>query len=382
MDEKLVEEISNSTGVPQELVSRSAQARAEANGVDINNILASWSSGEVVAASPKVDTPEAVVPETVVEEAVVPETVVEEAVVPETVVEEAVVPETVVEEAVVPETVVGTIEEVGPPVTLFNKIVKTVQYGSLFGIVAGFIQAFIISSNLYDGLVLESETLKLIANYEQSRYILNLALTTTFFAIINTVNIKKILDTNFDGFGIHTSDRESVFLGLGLGLIFGSSSGFLITSSVGQVFEGILPEDPTTYLIPVFGSFWRVVLFGIISQSLIALITMVLGVPKGLDVYEQEQADIIRKRITGSIVVPLGAILSGGIVAVFISQVFINFHDYAVLSALIISATVLLFASIMSSAPKIKITKNEVLIAGAGILTLIVIIASVAASQH
>ena len=32
MDEKLVEEISSSTGVPQELVSRSAQARAEANG--------------------------------------------------------------------------------------------------------------------------------------------------------------------------------------------------------------------------------------------------------------------------------------------------------------------------------------------------------------
>ena len=31
MDEKLIEEISNTTGVPQMLVSRSAQARAEAN---------------------------------------------------------------------------------------------------------------------------------------------------------------------------------------------------------------------------------------------------------------------------------------------------------------------------------------------------------------
>ena len=207
MDEKLVEEISSSTGVPQELVSRSAQARAEANGVDINNILSSWSSGEVVAPSPQVDK------------------------------QEPVVAETVEEEPVVAETVVATIEEVAPPVTLFTKIIKTLQYGSLFGVVAGFIQAFIISSNLYDGLVLESETLKLIANYEQSRYILNLALTTTFFAIVNSVNIKKILDTNFEGFGIHTSDRESVFLGLGLGLIFGSSTGFLITSSIGQVIE-------------------------------------------------------------------------------------------------------------------------------------------------
>ena len=71
MDEKLVEEISSSTGVPQELVSRSAQARAEANGVDINNILSSWSSGEVVAPSPQVDNQEPVVAETVEEEPVV-----------------------------------------------------------------------------------------------------------------------------------------------------------------------------------------------------------------------------------------------------------------------------------------------------------------------
>ena len=51
MDEKLVEQISTSTGVPQELVSRSAQARAEANGVDINVILNSWSSGETPSVS-------------------------------------------------------------------------------------------------------------------------------------------------------------------------------------------------------------------------------------------------------------------------------------------------------------------------------------------
>ena len=33
MDENLVEQISTATGVPQELVSRSAQARAQASGV-------------------------------------------------------------------------------------------------------------------------------------------------------------------------------------------------------------------------------------------------------------------------------------------------------------------------------------------------------------
>ena len=69
MDEKLIEEISNTTGVPQMLVSRSAQARAEANGVDINSILSSWSSG----------SPTAPVATEVVEEAPVATEVVEEA---------------------------------------------------------------------------------------------------------------------------------------------------------------------------------------------------------------------------------------------------------------------------------------------------------------
>jgi len=372
MDEKLVEQISTDTGVPQELVSRSAQARAEANGVDVNAILASWSSGEAPAVS-------SAPVETVVEESPV-ETVIEEAPV-ETVVEESPV-ETVVEESPV-ETVLSFVdEEIPPPAQLSVKIFRALQYGTVFGIVAGFIQAFIVSSYLYEGLILESETLNLIANYTPTQYILNIALTTTFFAVISSINLKKILEKNYEGFGILTNDRESLFLGVGLGLIFGSSIGFVITSNIGVTIEAILEDDVTTYLIPVIGSFWRIVLFSTISQAIIASIVMVLGIPKGLDIYELKEANVIRNRVTGSIVIPLGAILFGGVISVLISQVFINFHDYAPLFALIISAAILLFASVMSSAPKIKITRNEVLIAAAGVITLTVIIASVAASQN
>ena len=352
MDEKLVEQISTATGVPQELVSRSAQARAEANGVDINAILNSWSSGEAPSVS---STPV----ETVVEEAPV---------------------ETVVEEAPV-ETMVDYVDEdVVPPAQLGEKIFRALQYGAIYGIVAAFIQAFIVSSYLYEGLILEAETLNLI--YVPTQYILNIALTTTLFAIINSVNLKKVLEKNYEGFGILTNDRESVFLGIGLGLIFGSSVGFLITSSIGVTIEAILEDDVTTHLIPVMGSFWRIVLFSTLSQAIIAAIGILLGVPKGLDIYELKEANIIRNRVTGSIVIPLGAILFGGVISVLISQVFINFHDYAPLFALIISAAILLFASVMSSAPKIKITRSEVLIASAGVITLIVIIASVASTQN
>ena len=226
------------------------------------------------------------------------------------------------------------------------------------------------------------DRLNLISNYTPTSYIFNIAITTTFFAIINSLNLRKILEKNYEGFGILTNDRESVFLGIGLGLIFGSSIGFVITSNIGQVIEPILEEDLTTYLIPVIGSFWRIVIFSTFSQALISVIGILLGIPKGLDIYELKEANIIRNRVTGSIMIPLGAIVFGGAISVLISQVFINFHDYAPLFALIISAAILLFASVMSSAPKIKITRNEVLIAAAGVVTLTVIIASVAASQN
>jgi len=189
------------------------------------------------------------------------------------------------------------------------------------------------------------------------------------------------LDSNFDGFGILTSDRESVFAGGGLGLVLGSSTAFFIINSVGQTIEPVLPDDPVINLIQVGGAFWRIVILSTFAQAAISTLTMLLGVPKGLEDFEDSEAQKIRQRIVGSIVIPLGSIIVGGLIAVAIAQVFLNFHEYAPLFALIISAAILLFASVMSAAPKIKITKSEVLIASAGVLTLIVIIASVAASQ-
>ena len=75
----------------------------------------------------------------------------------------------------------------------------------------------------------------------------------------------------------------------------------------------------------------------------------------------------------------------GSLGAIFgseISKRFSNSFDEYGLEFFTLSAAILLFASVMSSAPKIKITRNEVLIAATGVITLTVIIASVAASQN
>ena len=371
MDEKLVEQVSSSSGIPQMLVSRSAQARAEASGVSVNDVLTSWTGGEAIQAAPIDETVSE--PQVVVEDAPAPsEEQVDEPV-------EVVEPENIVETV---QTAVLIKEDLPPPVNISEKLLRSLKFGLGFGVIAGFVQGLLSSSYLYDGLILEAETQKLIAEYNAVSFVIIISLSTSFLGILNSLNVKKYLDSNFDGFGILTSDRESVFTGGGLGLVFGSSTAFFIINSVGQTIEPVLPDDPVINLITVGGAFWRVVVLSTFVQAAISSLTMLLGVPRGLEGFEESEAQKIRQRIVGSIVIPLGSIVVGGLIAVAIAQVFLNFHEYAPLFALIISAAILLFASVMSAAPKIKITRSEVLIASAGVLTLIVIIASVAASQH
>ena len=377
MDEKQLEQLSSSSGIPLELLSRSVQARAESSGVSPADILNSWSGGEAIDPLP-VSKEKVIVVEEAANEVSDNANTADETI--EEQLEEPVFEENINHEKA--SSVAVMQEDIAAPVTISQKIIKSLKYGVGFGVVAGFIQGLLASSYLYDGLILEAETQNLIAEYSPVSFVAIVSLSTAFFSILNSLNLKKILDSNFEGFGVLTTDRESIYTGAGLGLVFGSTISFYIINSIGQRIEGILPEDPVINLISVSGALWRIVILSAIIQALVSIISMLLGVPKGLDRYEDLEANKIRSRIVGSIVIPLGSIVVGGIIAVAIAQIFLRFHEYAPLFALIISAAILLFASVMSSAPKIKITRSEVLIASAGVLTLIIIIASVAASQH
>ena len=73
----LVNKVADILNAPVDLVQRSAEARAAASGVSVDDVLSSWAGGEsVAAAAPKEEAP---VEETVEEEAPVEETVEEEA---------------------------------------------------------------------------------------------------------------------------------------------------------------------------------------------------------------------------------------------------------------------------------------------------------------
>ena len=100
---ELLAKVAEILGAPETLVQRSAEARAEASGNTVEEVLQSWAGGEAIAASAPV-----------VEEAPVEE------VIEEVVVEEAPVEEVVVEEAPVAKSVTTKVETVIKKVSMAN----------------------------------------------------------------------------------------------------------------------------------------------------------------------------------------------------------------------------------------------------------------------
>ena len=80
---ELLSKVAEILKAPEELVQRSAEARAEASGKSVDEVLQSWAGGEAIESSPAAEAPAAEAPveeapaEEVVEEAAVEEVVEE-----------------------------------------------------------------------------------------------------------------------------------------------------------------------------------------------------------------------------------------------------------------------------------------------------------------
>ena len=104
---ELLSKVAEILKAPEELVQRSAEARAEASGKSVDEVLQSWAGGEAIESSPATETP--------VEEAPVEEAPVEE------VVEESPVEKAPVEEVVEEAPVEASVKTVVKKVSVINK---------------------------------------------------------------------------------------------------------------------------------------------------------------------------------------------------------------------------------------------------------------------
>lgn len=347
-------------GAPEAIVKRSAEARAKASGVSVDEILAAWAGGETVtAAAPPPPAPE-------VENAGAAEA--EPAPVPPP------TPVAAPQVPSVPETVEPE-EEAVEARPLRDRISVAGRVGFWSGVLLGVLGLLAASPwTLPNASVMGEEgDFSPALILERGRLILVTALFSVLFGAIVASLSRTLAGWVQNGGGLSGRGRTSALLGAVLGGVLGLGAGAAL-ASFGQPVE----NAPELIQLPVVAAIFVVMIGGGVLGWVVAAVVQILGVPAGVRDEETEEMTRVQSRLTGAIAVPLAGILALGLLVLPLAVVLIRSNHLAsggaAILAIIASASILAIASLSASRPGMRISRGEFLLAlgGIGIVVMIV----------
>ena len=351
-------------GIPEELTSRSASARASANGTSTDDVLAAWAGGgSVAAAAPPPPAAVAAEPE--------PEPVAAAEPAPA-----AVAPEPEPEPEMAPSPVAVMVEAAEPveAAPLGDRIRTAGRIGAGLGLVTAILVALFSSSWLLprsgasevDGgfdTVLEVIAGWVIAGSALIGIAVGLAVAATTRAVA----------------GLASPSMRLVSSSIVTGVV-GAVAGGLIGAVIGALVVGsgaASDLDPAVQVVPVFPALLWLVFGWVAGGWAISALVQSLGVPAGVDDLESEETGVVKRRLTSAFGIPALAAVALVLFIVPLATIFIQFPSFAPLLAGIVSVGILGFASLAASRPGMRITTGEFIAAAAGVGVVLLILVSV-----
>lgn len=358
-------------GIPPELVQRSAAARAEADGVSVDDILAAWTGGEAPPAPEKPAEPE---PEAAVE----PDSEADTEPAPE--VEPAAAAVAVVDEPVVaapapapePEP-----EEVLEPVPLATRIRTAVRVGAWTGaglgvvgfLVAGAFWAVNTTALPEEGPVVQAGTTSLIVGVA--------LVSIVFGAVVAGVSRAATAWTN-PAMQLSGSRATTAWVGAAIGLVLGIVAGAML-NGFGTPVEG---SDPPLVQLPLLATLFVMVIGGAILGALTALVPQFLGVPVAVDESDSAEVETVKGRLGNALSIPLAGLLILGLLVLPFAYALIESNHLApgvggAVVAMVAAGGILGFAALAGSRPEMRISWGDMVWALLGIGTVLLIVIAV-----
>ncbi|HUO46107.1 MAG TPA: hypothetical protein VM470_04685 [Acidimicrobiia bacterium] len=356
---------------PEDIVKRSAEARAKASGSSVDEVLAAWSGGGTVASTPPpAPTPP---PATASDEQDVPDGVAPppvEAAAP-AVTTYADQPE--IEEDIEPD------EELFPPAPLRERIKVAGRVGALTGAALGLLAVLVSAPWLLPGASVVGEEGSWAPAFEVSSGMFLLAgvLLSILFGII-VAGLSRTIPAWIDpGMALRGSDRTSGWVGAGTGLVLGAIGSATVTSAFGVPMAG--EEGRVT--LPLLTALVLGLVGGAALGWLTAAFVQALGVPAAVEVGPEQDVSQVRSRLGTAISVPLAGILALLVLVVPFAYILIESNHLtsggASVLAILTASAILAIAGLSASRPGMRITRGEFLLALTGIGVVVTIIVAV-----
>lgn len=361
---------------PEELVLRSAEAKAQALGGTADDYLAAWGGGQVPPApgpppSPS-PAPAPAVSSPPVEEAAAPA-------VPDSASAPAEPPVAAVESVQPEERAV--VEPLPPPVDPAPLKVRR-QLGGRFGAITGAAAGLVSLVALSPWLAARADTLGEEGALSPS------LLMTPEWAMLGLVTLFGVFGIVLASFttaavGWHGPGMRIVAGRMSI-LIGGALVGVLIGAAAGGVAVGMFAiEVPGAEVVEVSVMVALVTVVGaaaVLGWS-VGQLAQVLGVPEGMAGAEGEEAENVRFRLGSALALPVTGV---GIIALLVlpaAYLFLSFPGWAPITGSVVAAGILAFAGLSASRPEMRITRGEFLLAAAGIGVVVFILVAVLNTQ-
>lgn len=371
-------------GGPEELVQRSAAARAQAQGVSVDEILQAWAGGSAVAPAPAAEAP---APAPAAEPAAPSESTAEApAAAPSAAAPAASQPAAAPvasQPAAANETapVVVIVEEEAEPVepaTLRERAGLPVKLGAALGFMLGMFALVAVMPLVFDKVSLggTEDDPSLIWVVQPARMLLLIAVVSAVFGAL-VARLSGVIPSWFDrGLGVQAGGRSLLIVGAGLGAVLGVVAGGVLLGTGSSV--EVLPEEPALTELSIVPVMLLVLAGGAVLGGLTAFVAQVMSLPAGLSPEEQEASEVIKHRLGTSYLMPLLVVLAIVLLVVPFGILLVEFHTVAPLIAIVTAGGILTFAFLSASRPGMRIGVGEAVVAAAGIGTVVLFIVLVA----
>ena len=367
-------------GAPEELVQRSADARAAASGGSAVEILAAWAGGAPVSVPTAttdviVQTDPAPAEQATAEQATAEQATAEQtnpAPAP------AAVEASPSADVIAPRPAVALLEvEDEDPVEasqLGDRLRSGGRVGALLGLLAGVLVALFSVQWLLPrvGVLGEEGAFELVFDAVPGWLIAGSALVGIPLGLAIATISRTLLSLRAPGMRLVSSSVITAIVGGATGGILGAAVGAIV---LGAGEPSAL--DPEITAVPVLaGLIW--LLFGwVVSGWIVVSVSQMIGVPAGVTAEQSEEGDSVRHRLVSAFGIPAMAAMTIALVVLPVAWVFIQFPGYAPLVGIFISAGIVAFAGLSASRPGMRISTGEFFAAFAGIGIIVLILVSV-----
>ena len=358
--------VAEALGTPADLISRSAAARAAANGTSTEDVLSSWSGGAPVALAP------APAPQ---EDQPSPEDL------PSDVATELPEPPSIQLEVAQPASVpVAVVEETKPlePVDLSRRLRTTGRVGVWTGAVLGLF-AFVAATSWWsqNATVAGEEALRPVLVANSQAVMIGIALASLVFGAMVASLARAAAGWTDPGMALSSSKSSTAWIGAAIGLALGFGAGALLANGFGVPVEG----SEELVQLPVLVTLTVMVVGGAFLGWVTTIATQLFGVPVAVDTADSDEVGVVRARLANAIGIPVaGLVLLLALVLPFAWALIRSNHlspGGAAIIAIVASSGVLAFASLAGSKPNMKISKGEFLVALAGIGIVLILVFAV-----